>query len=134
MNESIKINQAVETFWTYCAERIQSVWRGKKSRKTLGGAMRMWMRRELEWKRTVLRAWFKAVMNVVSVRYRCRKPFWEWHKHAVKLRKLHHLFAACFWPIYTWRKVTREGILQRQKAGMLRNIYLTASSLTCFRA
>ena len=91
------------------------------------------MRRELEWKRTVLRAWFKAVMNVVSVRYRCRKPFWEWRKHAVKLLQLHRLFAGCFWPIYTWRKVTREAILQRQKAGMLKNIYMTASTLTCFR-
>ena len=47
--------------------------------------------------------------------------------------QLHRLFAGCFWPIYTWRKVTREAILQRQKAGMLKNIYMTASTLTCFR-
>ena len=40
--QGLSPNEAVETFWTYCAERIQSVWRGKKSRKTLGGAMRMW--------------------------------------------------------------------------------------------
>ena len=26
-------SETVETIWTYCAERIQSIWRGKKSRK-----------------------------------------------------------------------------------------------------
>ena len=29
--QGLSPNEAVETFWTYCAERIQSVWRGKRA-------------------------------------------------------------------------------------------------------
>jgi len=43
------------------------------------------------------------------------------------------LFAGCFWPIHTWRKATRESILQRQKASMLKNMFSTTLCIKCFR-
>ena len=69
----------------------------------------------------MFRAWAHVALHAVSVRYRCRKPVYEWRMWVVKLKARHHLFAKCFWPIYTWRKYTRATTLARQKSRFLVN-------------
>jgi len=126
--------ECVETLWQYCAERIQSCHRGLLPRRQQGGALRMWREREKNWKRRVFKAWWNAARNTLELRYRCKSPFKFWRKYVDKMLILHHLFAKCFWPIYIWRKTTREAILERQKANLLKNLYVCSFTLHVFRA
>lgn len=52
----------------------------------------------------------------------------------VRLKARHHLFAKCFWPIYTWRKYTRASTLARQKARFLVRVLDLYVQLRNFRA
>ena len=68
------------------------------------------------------------------MRYRCRKPVYEWRMWVVKLKARHHLFAKCFWPIYTWRKHTRATTLARQKSRFLvrvLDVYIQLRNFRC---
>lgn len=93
----------------------------------------MWRKRDMEWKRRVLRAWANAIGNVMALKYRCNKPFKKWAEWTAETIRTHHLFAKCFWPLYVWRKTTREAVLERQKGEFLKQAYWTYFQLHLFR-
>jgi hypothetical protein len=73
-------------------------------------------------------------LAALALKYRCGRPYRAWVRWAAQMKRLHHLFAKCFWPLYIWRKSTREAILERQKACLLKRLYWTSVNIRLFRA
>ena len=111
--------EAVETFYVYCAERLQSSYRGHVGRKAMVAAMKMWHAREEEVKEETFAFWRDEVRKALALRRHCWRKLRVWRKWTRALRAKHHFFRETHWPFHVWRRCARRHQVAHAKAKFL---------------
>ncbi|KAJ1462187.1 hypothetical protein M885DRAFT_611069 [Pelagophyceae sp. CCMP2097] len=115
--------EIVETFYQYCAERLQAAWRGKKGGAKFAKARALWKRRDHGVLRRVILAWAADAKHVADLRRRCLRKVVAWRRETREGLRKKELFRQCFWPMRVWRKVARANFVAREKGKFLRLIW-----------